>query len=366
MPVIFLTRKFPPQAGGMETFSWQLTQAYPGEKAVIHFGRRQADIIWVLPRLWLAAVRRKRQASLYHLGDLVLAPLAPLLRRTGRPIVATVHGLELTYKGFGGLYQRLLNWSLPAIDHFVCVSEHTANLLRERGIAAEKISVISHGVVPPEPRERTAARQAICQTLASTYGEAADCEQRPLLLTVGRLVRRKGVAWFITQVLPQLRELNPLYLVVSDGPEYTAIEESIRQQGLQQQVRLLGQVPAPLLLQLYAGADIFVMPNIAVANDVEGFGFVAIEAAAAGLPVVASRIDGIPAAIHHDRNGFLITPGDAQAYATAIRQWITHPADRQAFADRARAYTLESFRWATVAARYHAVFEKLIATRPQP
>lgn len=340
----------------METFSWELTQGFPEPKTVIHYGHKQRDIIWAAPLLLVRGVSLRSRASLFHLGDLVLGPIAPLFKRmTGKPIVVTVHALELTYNNWGKRYHSLINWCLPSIDHFVAVSEYTAELLRGRGVPSSKITVIPHGVTPPAERDHTQAREQI----ARVYTLETN---RPWLLTVGRLVRRKGVAWFVEHVLPQLTDLNPLYLIVSTGPDREHIEQIIRANQLEPYTRLLGSVSDEALQQLYAGADIFVMPNIPVDHDAEGFGFVAIEAAAAGLPVIASRLEGIHSAIHHGQNGMLIESGNATEYEQRIRNWITTPEHRTAFGRTARAYTLNTFSWSTIIKRYHDLFTQINST----
>lgn len=353
MHVTFLTRKYPPQKGGMETFSYQLGQCFPSEKTVIHHGKKQRDILWAAPRLLFGGWRLRAQTDLYHLGDLVLAPLAPLLKMlTRKPIVATVHALELTYKNTA--LQMLIDRALPSIDAFVCVSHYTEALLRARGVSEEKISVIGHGIVKPKALQRERARRDLDTALA------LGAENRPLLVTVGRLVKRKGVAWFLEHVLPQLKDLNPLYLIVSDGPEREHIETIIAEKQLDQYVHLAGKIDEEQLAHAYAGADIFVMPNIAMENDAEGFGFVGIEAASYGAPVLASRLEGIPDAIHDGKNGKLATPEDAAEYERIIREWLTHTQARINFGQSAREYTIHTFQWPAVAKQYEELFTKIM------
>lgn len=352
MQVIFITRKYPPARGGMETFSKELADRFPGESQVLHNGRRHVDIVWAAPLLLFRAVLRKRRASLYHLGDLVLAPLAPLLRYlTGKPIIATVHALELVYKS--SLLRELITRSLSSIDHFVAVSEYTKDLLVQRGVADSRITVIPHGVTVQPSRARDEARAEVERLLNLP-------PDRPILLTVGRLVPRKGVSWFVANVLPRLRDLHPLYLVVSTGPDQCAIEEAREKHQLHDSVRLLGKVSDLLLTALYQGSDLFVMPNVSLPDDAEGFGFVAIEAAAAGLPVVASRTDGIPSSVHDSNNGLLVEPENADAYERVIRSWLEDDQGRREFGRRAAAYTKEHFNWDAIVEQYNTLFQKYI------
>jgi len=164
------------------------------------------------------------------------------------------------------------------------------------------------------------------------------------------------VAWFIENVLDTLGA-SPIYLISSDGPDKTDLEKLATTRP---NVRLLGKVDDMFLSTLYAGTDIFIMPNIDITGDAEGFGFVAIEAAAHGLPVVAARLDGIPNAIHDDRNGKLVTPGAADEFIYVINQWVNNPQDRQDFGQAAKAYTVRHFSWDDRVKQYQELFLLLL------
>lgn len=361
--VIFLTRKFPPSTGGMETFSYELTTRFSGEKQVIHYGQAQWHVVWAAPLLLLrgvvAARRAKRMGTpvVLHLGDLVLAPIAPFLRMlTGIPIVVTVHGLELTFSGFGGLYPRLITWGMRAISHYVAVSQPTADLLTERGVGANHITVIPHGVDLPEPQGRAEARATLC-LLAGV--ETTTCEDRLILLSVGRLVERKGVAWCIEHLLPRILDLNPLYIITSTGPERERIAELIVQHDLQQYVHTVGRVSDDTLHAAYTGCDIFLMPNIHIPGDTEGFGFVAIEAAIHGAPVLTSGIEGIAAAIHDGKNGVYAEAENPEAFEAQIRAWAANPSARKTAGTKGKTYTAKHFQWDDIIQQYTDLFSSI-------
>lgn len=359
MHVVFLTRKFPPQTGGMETFSWQLTQHWKGDHTVVARGKYQRDILWVAPVLLYHAMRLRKSADVFHLGDAVLAPLAPFIRFfTRKPVIVTVHGLELTFSKAGALYHTLIDWGLRSVNHCVCVSRATADVLQQRGFPSAHTTVIPHGVVPPAAINRTEARSAISRML---HINSDTLNTHYVLLTVGRLVKRKGVAWFIENVLPAIADLNPLYLITSTGPETEHIRALIKQHHLTS-VHLLGTVSEDTLHQLYTAADVFVMPNIHIPNDMEGFGFVPVEAAAHGAPVVASKLEGIIDAIHDQKNGMLYAQGDASACVGLLRAWHDHPETRTEFGSKAKTYTLQHFRWDDVTMRYANLFERILSS----
>ncbi len=181
------------------------------------------------------------------------------------------------------------------------------------------------------------------------------------LLTVGRLVERKGVAWFIRHTLPGIINAHPnvFYVVVGVGPDHTAIEAAINATGLKDSVILTGSVDDSTLGYIYRSCDVFVMPNIPVQNDAEGFGFVGIEAASYGLPVLATTVDGIPTAIHDQKNGRLVEPKDVEAMTTQLTYWVADPMARAEFGIAAAQYTQAEFDWTQLMQRYANIFDHL-------
>jgi phosphatidylinositol alpha-1,6-mannosyltransferase len=114
------------------------------------------------------------------------------------------------------------------------------------------------------------------------------------------------------------------------------------------------------LSELRAAADLFVMPNIPVAGDMEGFGVVMLEAGLAGLATVASDLEGIRDVITEGVNGHLVSPLDATAFAGRIRHYVE---DRDALArlsGAARRHVVSTFAWPAVADRYVSVLEDVV------
>ena len=131
------------------------------------------------------------------------------------------------------------------------------------------------------------------------------------------------------------------------------IEKTIRARRLEDRVWLLGQVSEDLLHGLYRGADLFVMPNIPVPGDIEGFGVVMIEAGAAGLPVVAADLEGIRDVVTPGRNGALVEPGDSRGFLREIERY-GDPVLRREESARAASYVRATFGWAGIADQHLA------------
>jgi glycosyltransferase involved in cell wall biosynthesis len=104
-------------------------------------------------------------------------------------------------------------------------------------------------------------------------------------------------------------------------------------------------------------ADLFVMPNVPIANDMEGFGLVALEAASCGTMVVASDLEGIKDAIIDGKNGVLVKPGDANKYIEVINRELKH---HSLNLGAVRDYTLSHYSWDETAAQYATLMQQLV------
>lgn len=345
--ILFIARAYPPTVGGMENFAYQLgahLRQHADVSLLINHGGKRA-LPAFLPYALASAIGtvRRGRIDVVHLADASLAPLGAALKlMTGVPVTASVCGLDITYPN--PAYQALVPRALARLDMTMPISGATMAAMRQRTGSAHRSETIPLGVNPlPSPSAR-AARE-LERLLALPSG-------RPMLLTVGRLVERKGVAWFVRHVLSALPD-DVAYVLIGEGPQREAIARAAREAAVSLRVHLLGRVSDELLAAAYARADVFVMPNVPVAGDLEGFGLVALEAAAVGLPVVASRLEGITEALQDGRNATLVPALDVAAYADALSGLISLPAaDRRARGVVAATYTGERYGWERTAARY--------------
>jgi phosphatidylinositol alpha-1,6-mannosyltransferase len=295
---------------------------------------------------WLArpSAWARRHGEVLLAGDALLAPLGLLLGRLfGRPVACVAHGLDVTYPH--PLYRWLVPPALRRMDVVVAISQRTRALVLEQGVAPDRCVVVRPGVEPEPLPPRELARKRLSARLGA---ELAD---RPVLATVCRLVPRKGVAWFAEEVMPRLAERCPgaLYVHLGDGPERAALERFAGPR-----VRLLGRAADDVRADLYAAADLFVMPYRARVGDVEGFGLVAAEAMLAGLPVVATAVDAVPEVVRDGVGGRLVPPEDPAALADAILSLLSDPDARRRLGEGARAEAEARFGWSRVGDDYLA------------
>jgi glycosyltransferase involved in cell wall biosynthesis len=185
-------------------------------------------------------------------------------------------------------------------------------------------------------------------------GLAVGPDQK-LIVGVGSLTARKSYATAI-QAIAKCKSGTGDGLVLAvcgEGPDRAQLEAMAADMGLAENMRLLGwRDDVPDILR---AADLFVHP----ARD-EGFGLVVVEAAAAGLPIVASQVGGIPEIITHEHDGLLVPPGEPNALAAAVQRLLNDPEQARRLGENARRTAIERFSAEAMAERYMKLYERLL------
>lgn len=333
--LLFISRKWPPAVGGMETYSSELCASLEPHFAITRKvlpGRRDGRP----PRLFSYAafilrtafycLFRAHQFSHVVIGDLVLFPAALCcrLRAPKQTRVVVVYGLDLVYFRRQGVLPKIYALYFAAFrrcqsifNAVVAISRYTATLAREAGL--ESVLVAN----PSLPQTAlTISRESGDVALPVAF---ASCSTRRIV-QFGRLVPRKGAGWFAAEVLPQLGDDVTFFVV---GASYD--ESLLRVLQTSPRTHYLGSQPAPVLAEMIRLADAVVMPNIpssrGVIEDVEGFGLVAIETSSLGGLLVAARLHGIEDAVRDGITGFLVDPANATAWSRALKGLLAKPDD---------------------------------------
>jgi len=321
---LFVTRTFPPSVGGMQTLAadvWTTLRSGADVPVLLvaHGGSARG-----LPLFLLRAVARTlrlvatRQVDTVLTGDVVMyLVLSPLLRLLRVRHATMAMGKDVVWDR--PVYRRLVARQLPKAPLVLAISEATARAVVDAGVAASRVHVVRLGVEVPVSSEADRARSR--QELMSTLG----LEGEPvILLALGRLVRRKGVAWFIREVLPCL-DGDLVYLVAGAGEDDGAVRSAVAESGQSARVRLLGHVSDHEREMLMRASDVFVQSNIVVPGDMEGFGLVAVEAAMRGAFVVAADLEGLQDAVVDGETGVLVPPLDAAAWKRTLATLVVDP-----------------------------------------
>jgi phosphatidylinositol alpha-1,6-mannosyltransferase len=335
MRILFITRKYPPQKGGMEAFSFGLINNIKCDKETIILNKSQKNLFWWLPYALVLSLIKTPKVDRVHLCDGLLAPIGLIIKKIcHKPVSVTVHGLDVTYNNY--IYQKINVGSLKYLDQIICVSESTKQDCLAKNISEKKLFIIPDGI----------------EINNINIEKRKTKNEKLILLTVGRLVKRKGVEWFIRNIVPKLNNIE--YWVVGKGPEKENIEKVVKENNLENKVKLLGFVDDEKLKELYCQADIFIMPNIRIGGDREGFGIVALEAGANGLPVMATDIEGMRDVIKNGENGFLIEAGNSQLWVEKIEE-INH---NELSPEKIIAYIKNNFSWGIICNKYIKNWEK--------
>jgi glycosyltransferase involved in cell wall biosynthesis len=342
--ILFVTRKWAPATGGMETYCLRLTEALAERVQVIALPGNAdgmppgAAALLTFPVKVLAqALRRRRAPRVLHLGDMAIWPLAlPWLFHAGTLIVLSAHGTDVSYHRRGGFRGRLYGTYLRL----------GARMLRRAQVIANSAAT---GAALGETGWADVAVIPLATDLSSA--ETADSHDGSILFA-GRLVERKGCAWFVREVLPLLPDNIRLKVA---GTSWDAAEAAILNHP---RVEFLGPLAQDELAGAYARAMCVIVPNIEPANgEFEGFGLVACEAAACGGVVLAADHAGLREAVIDGVTGFLVNVGDAQVWARKIAQiaGMDH-GERAAFTQAAQAACKTVFNWDRVANDVLAIY----------
>lgn len=387
MRIGVIAPEFPPMLGGMAELARGLTTALaatdtvrvhtlsghgadagvagPWEPGVPVRGRPRHDARVLAP---LEVGDRDRPALDAWLG--LNAGLVPLARHLDAPFFCYLHGNDFTNPWLAcgpralealrrpyaarvrhALRRRAIRRDLGAVAHLFTNSHQTAALVRERlDVAADRVSVVHPGV-----------HDDFFQQCEEPAGRDRD-EDAPLrVLTVTRLTRhtrRKNVDGVLRAVARLRDELAIEYTVVGDGDDRPRLEVLAEELGIADRVRFTGAVDLDGLLAAYRRADLFVMASLASEHDVEGFGIVYLEAAAAGVPSICSREGGATDAVVDGTNGLLIDRSSAESIAAGLRRFL---AERERFSpDAVRAFA-EGFRWPAIAGRLRGILLDALA-----
>lgn len=291
-----------------------------------HLPRQVGRLLRGLWRLWQLLLRGRFDVveTFTHDSNLLGLPLAWLARVPVR--IATHRGMIEDFpKWRQTLHNLLINSGIASL--LIAVSEQTRQLAIDEGVRPERITVIPNGVTP---LDTSSVDRAVCRQ------ELGLADQDIFLVSIGRLTYQKGHE-FLVQSLPQILEHVPHIKagICGEGPLHSQLQSQIAALGLSDHVKLLGaRVDVSPIL---ASADLFVLPS-----RWEGLSRALMEAMAAGVPVVATRVDGIQDLITDGVHGRLVSPEDPQGLAVSILQLLEDPQRMKTMGDAAQHHVLQA------------------------
>lgn len=265
---------------------------------------------------------------------------------TGVPIIATEHNIDL-WRINNHLFNGLDRFSAKINKCRVGVSQAVCAMLRKQGVRADKIVCIENGI--------DVERFNITVDISDEKAGLGIPDSAKVIGAVGRLVEQKGHKYLIEAFkIIEDQFSNVRLMIVGDGPlEYT-LKEQVKDLGLEGKVIFAGQrEDIPYLL---AAMDIFVLPSIT-----EGLPLVLLEAMAAGKPVIASRISGIPEVIEDGVDGVLVEPANADVLASAIKNLLSDSSRSVRMAALANNKVNDKYTAKNMLKRYQALYERILS-----
>ncbi len=262
---------------------------------------------------------------------------------------ARLAGISFSFTGHANdlyVHGALLREKTARAAFTVCISEYNLRFLTEQGCDGRRMRIVRCGI----------------NTRDYGWKPLRTPDGAPRLLSVGRLVKKKGYATLIG-ALAMLRDRGRRFTcdIIGDGPLRSELEDLIRSNHLEGCVNLLGALPQEEVKEAFARADLFVLAcEKAPDGDIDGIPVALMESMALGVPVVSTRLSGIPELVEDGGSGLLAEPGDSLSLANALESMLTDEAARLKRSAAARAMVEREFDSAVNARRMAALFEETL------
>ncbi len=283
--ILIPTIDYFPKTGGVARYLKTMADAFPEHITVHYWDTNPPKRLRLLKELHRLS-KQYDEVWTSHIYPIGFA--AYLLSFFGKPYTVMLHGMDFD------LARR--NWIRNVFSNLIL--RRATNIITNTNHLAEEV-------------RNFCGRQAtvIYPTLPVAFEQCEMAEAKKngkTLLTVGRLVKRKGHE----KVIRSIQNTDVYYVIIGDGPYRGEIERLINELQLQDRVQIIADANDELLMHYYRAADIFIMTPDRIENDREGFGIVYLEASWFGVPIIASNLPGIDEAVQDNETGILISDDD--------------------------------------------------------
>jgi len=296
------------------------------------------------------AVAEKYESEILWFGAAMpLAWMSALLKRAGvRRVVTLTHGHEVWWAKLP-VFRQIFSHSTRSIDVLTYLGQFTrramAPVVHSSCLMVQIAPGISIDHFKPGPKSMELIREL-------------ELEGRQVLISVGRLVHRKGQDKLL-EALPQilLRHPNVVLLLVGVGPRQKKLKQLVRRNGLEEYVRFIGRINYKELPEYFRLGDLFVMPSRSrfAGLEVEGLGIVYLEASASGIAVLAGASGGAPDAVIPGKTGEIVDGTSVREIASAINELLDHPSRLLEMGAAGREWTEERWSWEIRGSRFKEV-----------
>jgi len=360
--VLLVTNDLGPRAGGIETFILGLIAGLPNSSLVVYTSsqpgaaefdkqlfekhgveviRDRAKILLPTPRINKKAAKILKQHQITRVWFGAAAPLALMsgnLRAAGaKHIIALTHGHELWWARIF-ILKSLMQKIVKQVDYLGYLGEYTKSILIKLDSSEDKFVQIAPGIDTEYFSPRPKNPKLILKH---------RLDQRRVIVSVGRLVHRKGQDQLI-EALPKVLIKYPdaVLLFVGDGPIKSMLQNSARQLGVTNSIAFTGKVSHNDLPDYISLGEIFAMPvrSRFFGLEVEGLGIVYLEASACGLPVIAGNSGGAPDAVLKDVTGLIVDGTSSDEIADAICKLLDDPMRAKQMGQAGRGWVIDNWQ----------------------
>lgn len=370
MKYLLVTLEYPPQIGGIATYYQAVVNHAVDEIKVLRqtntavndgpvFGRlliNRKFLFWNwLPAIYFVlALARKNKSDYLIAGQLLPMGLPVLLaaKILRKPWAIVLHGMDFGITRKSPRKKFIADCLLKSANAIVCGNHYTADLVRKTLNSKHwsKIAVVNPGVdfkIPDYDSQDILA-----------FKREHKLNHTSLLLTVGRLVKRKGADKTMEAVKSLIdKGIEIKYAIVGAGPDEGYLKRKAQELALGESVIFTGPVNDVDKKRWFQSADIFIMPARDIDGDFEGFGIVYLLAGLYGKPVIAGRAGGVGDAVTDNRNGLLVNPESVEEIALAITKLIEFPQLRNTLGDNGREMA-KNFDWNKQADKFYEALKK--------
>jgi len=359
--ILLVTNDFGPRAGGIESFVIGLLERIPAGEVIVYTSfqpehesydqkwlsdyqvrviRDKSKVLLPTPRVIRNLQTVVRQNSITKVWFGAAAPLgvsSRWLRKVGvKQIVALTHGHEVWWSKIWPF-----SWAISEIgkqvDYVTYLGDFTKAALATQIKDSSKLIRVAPGIDTNHfsPRD------------SSDLREKHGLDNRPTVISVGRLVHRKGQDRLI-EAFPKVLEVIPdaALVLVGEGPYRKQLDALVKKYDLSDHVFFIGRINFAELPSYICMGDVFAMPSRSrlFGLEVEGLGIVYLEASSCGLPVIGGASGGAPDAVLDGDTGYVVDGNDLNAISTQIVRLLSDAKLRQKMGERGRAWAIESWR----------------------
>lgn len=377
MRIGLITADFHPNVGGVAAHVVELGKALVKNGHEVHVvtlplgeeQTRSSDLHGMLvhrPRIpkgkplysWLTRFWLNRFLSETPLDVMHVHGLRPLEATSGLtiPVVFTNHTSGFLKRIQKGAFERArLARRLAHVSHVLAPSDELVEATKSVGYPGP-VHFIPNGVDTSRFRPAAAGDESESDFNSMAVKFRFDwtrTDDEVVVLLARRLVEKNGVTVF-AEAVTRLENRDRVRIVFAgDGAERARVEQILRDGGMLGRSVFLGNVPNPRMPGIYRAADLSVLPSFMEATSITG-----LESMATGLPLIGTRVGGIPVLIDDGMSGLLVSPGEPDEIAAAIDRLVADEALRKAMGEAGRQSAVANFSWANIAERTSEVYRQ--------